>query len=484
MEGIYQPNLFRTLPNRSRLHELISIFDSEKQPPGSIIRSRQISSSSSSLEGFGAATSLHLESTPDICALLASYLAALPEPILPPDLFEAVWKLCEIDKQPSTDLPELRPVLSPNSSAPVRLSTIPLARSYTPQSEANCILFAQLLLHLLPSPPFFLFVYLLSFFSQVALIRDENGIGIDDLSKMFGSRVFGQGYGEVSTSKDTPQSYLQSCTKTKGKGKERNGRGEAMMVWFLRRWGPLSETLFEAVDDAKIGVLHQNKRMRKDSLGKAVMISSKTAACESLGAHEAESQLFKDGALADQRENLVEQGSLDVGCTSDNMNLPDTASVVASPSMNQLPHGIPMPRPSAVAGLMTKDSAESSDASSGSSSTLPPYTARSSPNMQTIENNFNLTHVLPDPLPNGWQDVRPNEAAHPGDGNLYHSTPKKINVSIRKFPLTRRAEDSDHSDEGYFLSRKPKENGMLDNNGTIDRSVEDEESSSSLTSRV
>src|SRR5437879_3991173 len=39
--GIYQPNLFRTLPNRSRLLELINIFDSEKQPSGSVIRSRQ-----------------------------------------------------------------------------------------------------------------------------------------------------------------------------------------------------------------------------------------------------------------------------------------------------------------------------------------------------------------------------------------------------------------------------------------------------------
>ena len=465
--------MFRTLPNRSRLHELISIFDSEKQPPGSIIRSRQASSSSSCLEGFGAATSLHLESTPDICALLASYLAALPEPILPPDLFEAVWKLCEIDNQLPTDLPEPRPVPSLGSSAPVRLSTIPLARSYTPQSEANCILFAQLLLHLLPSPPFFLFVYLLSFFSQVALIREENGVSIDDLSKMFGSKIFGQGYGEVSTSKHIPQPYLQSCAKMKGKGREGNGRGEAMMVWFLRRWGPLSETLFEVVNDAKMGVLHRNKCMRKDSFGKAVMTPSKTATCESPDAQLSDEE--KGGELDDQIENVVEQ----VRCAGDDMNLPGAVSVVGSPLMNLLPPGN-----AAVAGLMTKDSPQSSYASSGSS-TLPPYTARSSPNMQTIENNIDLSRLLPDRLPKGWQDDRPKEAAHPGDDNLYHSTPKKTNISDRKFPSTRRAEDSDHyhSDKGCSLFQKQNENGVLDTNGTIDRSVEDEEGSDSLTSR-
>ncbi|KAF8809783.1 hypothetical protein BYT27DRAFT_7254501 [Phlegmacium glaucopus] len=38
--AIHQSNLFRTLPNYSRLLELINIFDSEQQPPGSFIRSR------------------------------------------------------------------------------------------------------------------------------------------------------------------------------------------------------------------------------------------------------------------------------------------------------------------------------------------------------------------------------------------------------------------------------------------------------------
>ena len=89
----------------------------------------------------------------------------------------------------STDLPEPRPVPSPNSFSfpPFRLpGRIPLDPRPIAYSSLSTFF----------APPFVLFVYLLSPFSQVALIRDENGFGIHDLSKMFGSRIFGQGHGE------------------------------------------------------------------------------------------------------------------------------------------------------------------------------------------------------------------------------------------------------------------------------------------------
>jgi hypothetical protein len=97
-QGIYQPNLFRTVPNRSRLLEFINIFDPEQQPPGSIIRSRHSLPPKSPLKsGFGANTSLHLESTPDIWALLSTYLSALPEPILLHALFRPIWDWCGLE---------------------------------------------------------------------------------------------------------------------------------------------------------------------------------------------------------------------------------------------------------------------------------------------------------------------------------------------------------------------------------------------------
>ena len=48
-------------------------------------------------------------------------------------------------------------------------------------TETNHLHIAKLLLHLLLSPNF---SYLLAFFSQVALVREENGVGVDDLSSL------------------------------------------------------------------------------------------------------------------------------------------------------------------------------------------------------------------------------------------------------------------------------------------------------------
>ena len=88
-----------------------------------------------------------------------------------------------------------------------------------------------------------------------------------------------------------------------------------MMIWFLRRWAPLAETLFEVVDDAKLGVLHHNKLMQKDSLGKATMTSPYTAACEALSAHDTlESEVEdeqEDGERDSKVQNLIERELLE-----------------------------------------------------------------------------------------------------------------------------------------------------------------------------
>ncbi|KAF8873608.1 hypothetical protein CPB84DRAFT_1798280 [Gymnopilus junonius] len=265
--GIYQSNLFRTLPNRFRLLELINIFDSEDQLPGSAIRSRQRSNTPKvhPKAGFGFNTSLHLESTPDICALLTTYLSSLPEPLLVPPLFRAIWDWCDIEHDEEDQVKQ-------QETYGQRVSPISMVRSYTNPTESAHILIVQLVLHLLPSPNFSLLVYLLAFFSQVALVREENGVGVQDLGRMFGARLFGSGTSSSST-----------YTKDKGKGKARDAgcdgtgssnmsssKGEKMMCWFLRRWGPISDGLFEVVEDAKMGIFRPPV-MRKDSLGKDVL---------------------------------------------------------------------------------------------------------------------------------------------------------------------------------------------------------------------
>ncbi|KIM42350.1 hypothetical protein M413DRAFT_132106 [Hebeloma cylindrosporum] len=266
--GIYQPNLFRTLPNRSRLLQLISIFDSEQQPPGSIIRSRQSSGiKNTPVSGFGSQTSLHLESTSDICALLTTYLSSLPEPILSPVLFLPIWDWCGLEDDEADTV---------HQSSGRRLSSIPLSRTYTNPMETNHIHIAQLLLHLLPSPNFSLLVYLLAFFSQVALVREENGVGVDDLSRMFGGRIFGGG-----TTSSLSSSASGNAASTTGMDDkifnttQTRREGEAMMAWFLRRWAPLSDGLFDVVDDAQMGIFRRTF-VRRDSFGKDILSSPKS----------------------------------------------------------------------------------------------------------------------------------------------------------------------------------------------------------------
>ncbi|EDR07636.1 uncharacterized protein LACBIDRAFT_327503 [Laccaria bicolor S238N-H82] len=219
--GIYQHNLFRTLPNRARLLQLISIFDSQRQPAGEGTRHRIPSGElPNPPSGFGADTSLHLESTPDICALLSTYLASLPEPILLPTLFRAVWDWCGVAEE-NNDL-----------DGPHRFSSRLIA-TQTHETDSTRIKTAQLLLHLLPSPNFSLLVYLLSFFSQVVLVREENGLGVEDVGRMFGGRIFGGG----------------TTRKHHGSGGERRREGETMMCWFMNRWGTISEGLFNVVEE-------------------------------------------------------------------------------------------------------------------------------------------------------------------------------------------------------------------------------------------
>ena len=81
------------------LLELINIFDSEGQPPGSIVRSRRPSGQKSApVSGFRSQTSCHLESTPDICALLTAHLSSLPEPILSTFLLLPIWDWCVLEE--------------------------------------------------------------------------------------------------------------------------------------------------------------------------------------------------------------------------------------------------------------------------------------------------------------------------------------------------------------------------------------------------
>ena len=215
--GIYKSGLFRDLPNRQRHHELRTLFDTAP--------------------AFGEGMNLRAESTPDICALLLTYLKELPEPVLTPYLFNAFWNWCvrpsvkcedERTRKEQDEEEELRARFFQTGQRPPRPSRRVLfekARLRATQdevAETGQVAVARDLLRLLPTHSFSLIVYLCSFFTQVPLCP-ENGIALEDIGRIFGPSVFG---GPVPAAR-------------------------RMMVWFLKRWNRVSDGLLvpEPTDD-------------------------------------------------------------------------------------------------------------------------------------------------------------------------------------------------------------------------------------------
>ncbi|KAI1784979.1 hypothetical protein LXA43DRAFT_1040102 [Ganoderma leucocontextum] len=241
--GIYQPGLFRAVPHRSRLEKLISGFDCA------------LSSSKSDFDfespcppcaptASSTRASLRKESMADVCALLKSYLDSLPDPLLHENITSALHRLCvvpsdkrEQDKlgceyhesngyfhvppsiahRPSAACTHARtrsdPV-SPKSLSPLSM-TPSEKRSADLSLESAQVHIAQHLLRLAAPPLCSVFAYLCAFFTQLPLSPD-NGITLEDVSRMFGRSLAG---GPVST---------------------RN----AVLMWLLERWPRIADGLF------------------------------------------------------------------------------------------------------------------------------------------------------------------------------------------------------------------------------------------------
>jgi hypothetical protein len=78
-------------------------------------------------------------------------------------------------------------------------------------------------------------VYIFSFFSQVVMVHEENGLAIDDVASMFGAIIFGGATERIV-------SWMDSKPKP---------RGEIMMRWFLRRWRQIYHGLFPYDDEGR-----------------------------------------------------------------------------------------------------------------------------------------------------------------------------------------------------------------------------------------
>lgn len=197
--GINQPHLFHTRPSHDRLHHLITIFD------------RPYTTSSRAFFAKGFDVCLKAESTPNLCALLMTFLELLPAPIVDPVFTEAFWEWCIY--------PTLR-----REERRTRGEGVPSHNSLHPNVshigdyalETRQIATARALLRLLPRAGFSLFVYLMNFFSQTLLYSDNRctTIGIAD---MFTRPLFG-------------------CA---------NAKCKRATVWFMTRWHRVLNGLFD-----------------------------------------------------------------------------------------------------------------------------------------------------------------------------------------------------------------------------------------------
>ncbi|KAH8083287.1 hypothetical protein BXZ70DRAFT_1012137 [Cristinia sonorae] len=245
--GIYQLDLFRALPNRLQLERLVNQFNSPTQEVGH--------------PNSTYAPSLDKDSMPEICALLHEYLCALPEPLLPSSLFDALWVWCVSptyrpnadDACPSwlefchhprevqggrprasnvrLDQETPRHRRSRSGEDTHRPSHHPLAPSQPEEDETPQLTIAHHLLLMLPPRSFALLNYLLAFFSQLPL-SPANGIDYGDVSRLFATVLLGK----------PRQVRGMRCN---GGGDQSVGRSRVAMVWLLNRWRLLSDKFDE-----------------------------------------------------------------------------------------------------------------------------------------------------------------------------------------------------------------------------------------------
>lgn len=245
--GIYQPGLFRAVPNRIRLARLKEAFDlcapiCALSPDLDEMCPRMTPTLSTTR------ASLRKESMPDICALLKNYLDLLPGPLLDANLAAALHMLCvqpsltrEEAEAESTDsgsdggyfASHARARSAPSPSHP---ATSPADVPMTPSEhrdallllEAPQVLLAQHLLRLAPPPALALLAYLLGFFTQLPLCPD-NGMGFADVARMFGRVLVGGADAGV----------VRGCVH-----------------WLLERWARISDGLFDVAAGEDAGPVH------------------------------------------------------------------------------------------------------------------------------------------------------------------------------------------------------------------------------------
>ncbi|EED82978.1 predicted protein [Postia placenta Mad-698-R] len=226
--GIYQNDLFRALPDRARLVELVRTFDD--MPLGS---------------AASPASVLRNASMADVCALLSSFVNSLPNALLDRTIHNALWTWCvrpAVARDDAKREQEMKAEMERYAKAPPKMwrkrsqsePKTPPSASATPQphktpdelrremieKERPQVAIARLVLQLIPVENLSLLAYLCAFFTQIPLCPD-NGLTFEDIARIFGNRLLG--------------------------GPSKNA-ARVLMVWLLNRWSRISAGLFDIED--------------------------------------------------------------------------------------------------------------------------------------------------------------------------------------------------------------------------------------------
>ncbi|KAF9808295.1 hypothetical protein IEO21_07883 [Rhodonia placenta] len=226
--GIYQNDLFRALPDRARLVELVRTFDD--MPLGSAASPTSV---------------LRHASMADVCALLSSFVNSLPNALLDRTIHNALWTWCvrpAVARDDAKREQEMKAEMERYAKAPPKMwrkrsqsePKTPPSASATPQShktpdelrremiekERPQVAIARLVLQLIPVENLSLLAYLCAFFTQIPLCPD-NGLTFEDIARIFGNRLLG--------------------------GPSKNA-ARVLMVWLLNRWSRISAGLFDIED--------------------------------------------------------------------------------------------------------------------------------------------------------------------------------------------------------------------------------------------
>ncbi|KZT02925.1 uncharacterized protein LAESUDRAFT_729686 [Laetiporus sulphureus 93-53] len=208
--GIYQTDLFRALPNRANLVELVRAFDTNANVSRSPL--------------------LRHAPMADICAVLTSYINSLPEPLFDRTMHDALWTWCvqaemsedekkkdALDAQDAQDAKSESARACPNTPPSLSQS----ANTKTPQEqeredadkERRRIAVTRHILQLFPPESLSLLAYFFAFFTQIPLCPD-NGLSYEDIARIFAHRLLG--------------------------GPSKNA-ARSLMMWLLNRWNAISE---------------------------------------------------------------------------------------------------------------------------------------------------------------------------------------------------------------------------------------------------